>query len=127
MLSAIRTLLINQPIVSDLVSDRVYPVRYPQAEELPAITLRIVKNRPNHTKDGPSGLDEVSVTVEIYAKGYSETENIKNAVRRVLDFYSGEVSGKTISRISYQGEADGYEQDARIYVKDVDFIIFQNR
>lgn len=101
-------------------------VKVPQTERLPYVTLRRTGLDPNNTKEAPSELDQVSFTAEIYVEDYSQLDQIASAIRRVLERYKGEVLGHKIARIIYDGEGpDGEEKEAKVFVRDIDFLMFK--
>ncbi|MBL4654121.1 MAG: DUF3168 domain-containing protein [Flavobacteriales bacterium] len=110
--------------MSAIVSDRIYPQRISQNDKLPAITYSYVDNLPINDKDGVSKLDTITIDVDIWADGGSDTGtgspyrdmvDLANKVRTALDRFSGTNSGVVIDSIRFDGQQELYENEINVY------------
>lgn len=92
---------------------------------LPGIVLNVVSDLSEHTQDGPDGLSEARVQVDVYAASYGEAKAISRTLRRALDgAEQGIINGcfLVMSRdSSEEGEAGSGD---RVYRALQDFQIF---
>ena len=113
----IYNLLSNNATVIGLVGLKIYPYIGTENIVYPYIVYDQVSLQPTDTKDGVSELDTVSYDIEVYTKSPSELTTLANAVRDVLDRYSGTVNTKVIDSIRYLGENTGYSLEDRVYLR----------
>ena len=91
-LFAIRKLLIDDSAVSALVSTKVFPGMVPEGTAMPCIYLKVDSVDPTISKSSNSDLDRYMITLQCMAETMSEANSIGEAVRDVLDYYSGDVT-----------------------------------
>lgn len=114
--------------VSGYVGTRIYPDMATQNATYPFIVYRVTASLPSDTKEGASTLDVVEVTVEVYAKTYTQGQDIAGAVRTALDRYSGTVSGVAIDSIRFSGAASmPMELDEHIYIVEHTYNVREKR
>lgn len=95
--------LINDPNVSELVSDRVYYERAPQGPiTADMIVLQHINTSPQHVYQGPAGCADSSVDVVCLSRTYLGADRLAKAVRSAID-------GKLIV---YQGDKYVIEVDS---------------
>jgi len=93
---AIRSILLADSIVSDLVGTRIYPLELPLKTSFPALTysfpsdpfqlvMRSARCQINCWSDGKDILEK-----------YTERETLKQAVENSLKFFTGQVNGVNI-------------------------------
>jgi hypothetical protein len=101
---------------------RAYPMILPQDWTAPAITFqRISANRWRHLA-GPAGRNAVRVQIDCYAATYNGAKTLAEAVRGVLDGYTGTMGTFTVGAVSLENDLDGYNADTDIYRIVQDFI-----
>lgn len=84
--SAIRSILVADADVAALVSDRVSPQPMPQAETLPALTLKRISDQPiARGQRGPSGLRDARIQIDAWASSLLTAQLVADAVEAVLD------------------------------------------
>lgn len=98
--------------LSELVSDRIYPVLRPEGAALPALTYHVISRDPQNNLDGAdSSLRAQRVQVDVWAKKHSDVLAIAAQVRSRLgtaatNFRSVELPSSGL---------DDYEPDTRLY------------
>lgn len=127
--SAIYTKLAADPVVSSLVSTRIFPNVIPQGESMPAIAYQMISGAREHTTDGPEGLCQARFQVTCWAGTYSEAKQLSEAVRKELDGYRGTVSSVVIDSILLENELDaprlvGGVDVLKRFGKILDFVIW---
>lgn len=111
--------------VAGFVGTKIYPVRTPQAKALPYIVFNQLSIDPSDNKSLVSKLDTVYFNVAVFANDYDTgTANILTisaAVRTALDRVSGTYSTVNCQSIRYEDEADGYDEGAKCYIREMRF------
>jgi len=105
MLSTIRTLLINDPQLIDMIGGRVFVAFAPKEVKAPYVLLDELSKTPNDCKKEQSTVDSYLFGVTAVDPMYSNVEAILSRARKVLDghkddFYRG---------ISFSGIEDFYD------------------
>ena len=100
----------------------VYPVIIPQGKPYPAVTLTISSTKPNDSKTQISPIDNVIVSVKIFAKTYDKTQQIDTEIRRVIDGFDGTVTTTDavvhkFDEIRFLTREDGYDEENRLFVR----------
>lgn len=124
--NAIRKVLLADANVYALIggatAGRVYPVRAPQAPELPFLVVtQIAATRVEHQPGTPAGLLEAVVQVDIFdedtesASGVDDARALAALVRQALDGYQGTVSPYVIQGILIDGEFEQWEEAVELY------------
>lgn len=90
---------------------RVFPFHVAQSLQLPAIIVRTQGVEPNHTKDGPSGLDVERVQVIIYDNEFNaDTFALEDRVRTLLDRgTTGVINGVNLESSAFE-DRDTYRE-----------------
>lgn len=89
--TALRTLLLADDTLRDLVGDRIYPDAVPVGvgPELDAVTYEQGRGRPEQTIDGPSTLQLGRVQYDVTGPNRDRVDRIGQEIVRILDGYSG--------------------------------------
>ena len=108
--AAIYSLLSSDVPLAALVSDRITPGGDP-ARGVASVTYHMISSVRTHTMDGPDTLVTPTMQVNSFGASDLEAENVAEAVRTVLDGFSGTVGGVEISYIAMddQGDLDDFE------------------
>lgn len=80
-------------------TSKIFPIRIPQETAYPAITYTKLSQSPNHTKTGPSLVDEVRIQIDTYSKDYAQLVSIDKRVRTLLDYYTGTIVSVNVDSI----------------------------
>jgi len=127
---AIRTLLVDDAEVAEIVAARVYPLVLPQSPTLPAITLQRVSNQTVISQDGP-GMERPRIQVDCWASTYLAARELAAAVKACLcpsrhetPNYVRTVDDVRIEAVMPESDRDLYEDDTQIYRVSMDFFVF---
>ncbi len=114
-----RAILLTDPVVSGLVdARRIFPGRLDQGEEDPSIVLSVVSGSQGVTTDGGINHSENRLQVDCYATTYSKMEELFQAVRAILNGYSG---GNT-DGFFLEGVRDLFDTEAQLYRRSSDYM-----
>ena len=70
--------------LSALVGNKVFALVIPQATKLPCITFQRIGGMPANTLSGHSGLEEIDLQIDVWARDYDEAKAIAKAVRAAM-------------------------------------------
>jgi len=118
---AVRTLLSEDPGVSGIVGNRIYPIELPLRCHFPAISYSKPSNPYRQITGSPR------FQVDCWAEDYLECQNLKDTVEAALDGYAGIVNGVNIIRIIPLEAPDMYDQAAGVYHIPYDFRVIYRR
>lgn len=99
-------LLLADSGVSALVGTRIYPLKLPQDDGLPAIRFQRISGERVRTLDGPTGLVRPRIQIDAYGKTYAEAKAVAEAVEALLDGYSGPAGTDQIEAVSLETDRD---------------------
>ena len=86
---AIRSLLVANSGVNDLVSGRVYPYMRQQGQNFPAIVYSLDSADPEHGLGGALSLTRATLSIENWSETYSGAKVLAEKVKNALDGYVG--------------------------------------
>jgi hypothetical protein len=120
---AIRNILLGSADVVALVGQNISPIRFTQAVPLPAIMYATDNIQPSQACRDSAGLYEGTLEISLLHERYLGIGEMIQAIRSVLDNYSG-VSGEWSFRIRPGIEGpDDYDNVIKAYYKRLDFTI----
>ena len=70
--------------LSALVGSKVFPLFIPSGNYLPCVTFQRLGGRPANTLAGASGLEEIDLLIDAWARDYHEAKAIAKAVRAAM-------------------------------------------
>ena len=70
--------------LSALVRNKVFPLFIPSGNYLPCVTFQRLGGRPANTLSGASGLEEIDLQIDVWARDYDEAKAIAKAVRSAM-------------------------------------------
>lgn len=70
--------------VSALVGNKVFALVIPQGTKLPCITFQRIGGMPANTLSGASGLEEIDLQIDVWARDYGEAKATAKAVRAAM-------------------------------------------
>ena len=79
----LRTLLEDAGL-SALVGNKVFALVIPQGTGLPCVTSQRLGGRPTNTLSGHSGLEEIDLQIDVWARDYCEAKDVAKAVRAAM-------------------------------------------
>ena len=81
--SLVATLKANTALTA-LVGTKIFPLIVPQGTALPCISYQRISGMPANTLSGHSGLEEIDLQIDVWAKTYAEAKTIAKAVRAAM-------------------------------------------
>ena len=70
--------------LSALVGNKDFALVIPQGTKLPCITFQRIGGMPANTLSGHSGLEEIDLQIDVWARDYDEAKAIAKAVRSAM-------------------------------------------
>lgn len=108
---AVARAIMADPLVANVLGQRVWPVLAPQSADLPFATWRRVSVLRQQSLGGPTGITTVQLALDIYATTYESVRDIADRVRDVLDGWGVENSEYVgVRNVSLDTESDGFVQ-----------------
>jgi hypothetical protein len=98
--------LISDADVTSIIGHQVYPHLAPATADMPFVTWRRTGNSREQTFGGPMGVPKVSVDFVMFAPSYLTARKLADAVRAVLDGYTGSFDNTTVRQVSLESETD---------------------
>lgn len=92
-----------------LVGDRVFALIIPDGTYLPCVTFQRISGTPANTLGGRSGLEEIEMQVDVWARTYAEAKAVAKAVRDAVPA-RGAVFGAHLIQ-----DSDTYESETNYY------------
>ena len=74
----------DDPGLSELVGNKVFALVIPQGTKLPCITFQRLGGMPANTLSGHSGLEEIDLRIDVWARRYGEAKAVAKAVRATM-------------------------------------------
>jgi len=105
--SVLRAALVANATVSGLLGTKIYPLAADADATLPWVTWRRSAIRRQATLSGPMGVPTVVVEYDIVAT-YEATRTLADAIRGVLDGYTGTADNTTVRQTSLEDESDQF-------------------
>jgi len=119
--SAIYSLLNGNGTVAGLVGTKIYPNYAPQSTVMPMLVYVVLSSDPEDTKDLTGDVEDIRVQINILTRSYAEIETIYDAVKSVLNRYSGTSGSIKFQTITYDGHLDVPSELDDIYQRAMDF------
>ena len=70
--------------LSALVGNKVFALVIPQGTKLPCVTFQRIGGMPANTLSGHSGLEEIDLQIDVWARDYDEAKATAKAVRAAM-------------------------------------------
>ena len=101
---ALRSVLIADSDVTDLVSSRIYPEHRQQGNDFPAIVYELVNTDPQNSTGGHTSLTRAFMSYDCIATSYGAAKTLAEKVRQALMDYSGTSEGVVVSSCQHEGD-----------------------
>lgn len=108
----------------DLVGDRVYPMRLPQDEPLPAVVYQSISRAREESHSGPSGLYHPRIQLNCWDDSYTGAKKLAKRIIQALDGYKGTVGSIKIGKIKVANVLDDQEEETDMFRQIVDIIVW---
>jgi len=116
----IANILSNDSTVTDIVSNRIFPILSFEETKIPLITYVVLEVFPQYDKTGWHW-DDVDFEVKSVAKSYKDVNVLAQAVRNALELSIGTYASIAIERIYVIGISENYDQDGDSYILNMNF------
>ena len=103
---ALVAILEGDATVNSLVGTKIFPNKVPQGTAMPAITYQQISGPRDHVMAGPTGLVDARYQFNCWSDKYAQAKEVFEAVRIILDGYSGTVNSRQIDGIRLENEGD---------------------
>ncbi|RQD84022.1 DUF3168 domain-containing protein [Methanosalsum natronophilum] len=120
---SIRTLLLQDPLIDEMVDERIYPHKLPLNCELPAISIHKISYPIHHITNTATPRYQVSC----WTRSYSQAQELSETVIECLNRFKGTASGNPIKQVVYLGSEDVYEDMTEIFHVPIDFKVIHMR
>ena len=112
-----------------LVGTRIHAMRAPKSSTLPRVVFNVIDEprRPHMT--GASGLVVPRFQIDVYASSSPGAHAVKEAIRNLLDGFSGTLTGVVVKRVFLDNTEDSYEKTHEedpepVYRIRMDFLVW---
>ena len=119
----LRTLALMDTTFRDAVGTRIYPQALPLDVTLPAATLSYVDGAGQLSHGGPDGFLWARVQIDIYAATDLEAAQLRDALRRWLNGYSGYLGSTVFHLVELVLSLGNYEPAASRFRRLMDFMV----
>ena len=119
---ALQAYLSSKTEITNIVSDRIYPILLPQDSTYPALTYFKISGSVQHDVDIAYPWFQISSWAETYA----EVKALAVVVKEVMQRYKGVMgggSGIKVPQIVFENELDLYDSETGIYHIPADYKI----
>ena len=98
LITELHKFLSNKSSVTDLTSTRMYQTHLPQSFDWsgPAVSMTKISEEHPHTLTNSAGVATARVQIDSWGTNEDQVENVAEAIRLVLDSYSGPVGSVTV-------------------------------
>jgi len=121
----IRTHLLTETDISDLVGNRIFAIALPQEVDFPAVTFILASNNRVNTMDGVVASSHSRIRFHVYTETYEECKVLSQAIRKKMDLLPSEVG--IVSSNSFLGMNDGdLETDLDLRHRVLEFMVYFN-
>lgn len=107
--AAVYQLLAADGTIDGIVDGKISPIQLAQRDSSPSVTYQQLTGSRNHTLVDTGNMVDAVFQINCYADDYGTGRNLSNAVRSLLDSYSGTVGTTVIQAIHMESEGDLFE------------------
>lgn len=95
--TAFYSYLSNRAAITALVGTRIYPLLAPDTPTYPHITYTVFGEGHDHDMDGATGLTDLTMQVDVWAKTITSRRNVAEALRNALDGFTGNMGTENLN------------------------------
>jgi len=128
VVGALRQILLDDATTLALLADvtAIYPLVLPQQKVYPAVTLYLGDLKANDSKTQVSGVDNVQIMLNVFAKSYDTVQKIATATRNAIDGFSGSVTTSdlavhNIDAVRLIGMKDDFDSESVLFIRQVEY------
>ena len=124
--SDIRTYLLTQTGVTDLVGSRIYAMKSPKRATFPSLTYSTVSSVRTRSHSGDSSLTTKRIQLSCWAAKYGDCRDLVDQLVSSLESYKGLMGLTTVYSSFVENEIDAYDPESKLYHVPVDVKIRYN-
>lgn len=117
--SILRSILVADPDVAEIIGARAYQMHLPREPTFPAVVYQMI----SRTQDAKTGIVQARMQYTCMAESWREATDLADAVRCCLHGYRGVRDGARIEDVRYAGQHDDYDEQIGIYWIPVDLSV----
>jgi len=102
------------------VSNRVYPMRFPQGAVFPLLTYTRISSRFEQVITGAVVASEPRFQIDCWAESFSAARALAASVKTAILAYAG--SAVTLYATGLENESDAYDPDTGLYHPQIDVV-----
>ena len=106
--TVLRAALVADATFAGLAGTKVYPLAADTDATLPWVTWRRTAIRRQPTLAGPMGVPRLIIEYTVFAATYESARTVADAMRQVLDGYTGTADNTTVRQTSLEDESDDF-------------------
>lgn len=127
---ALQSHLSGYPSITDIVYERIYPVKIPAGTEGTSLAYEVSGRDPLYDMGGSSGLGPVDIEINCWSQSYLEAKELAVAVKDRMSVFRGTIEGEVIRTTFFRDETDRFEKpdpadEAGRYLVVLDFQVWQ--
>ena len=123
--SGLASLLLSNSTVTAIIADQISPLVLPESAKYPAVTYQVISSIAEYTNDGPAGFARTRIELNAWATTYGSSKAVAQAIRAVLDGYSGTLpDGTHVANAIVVNISDQFDSDARLYRVQTDYSVW---
>ena len=122
--TAIYSLLSNDAPLTALVSDRIYPVVAEQGAINPLVVFNLVSEQPTNAMGVDINPVQSIIQIACYSDSGQEALAIKDAIKTLLQRYSGTAGGVVVQAIFLENQRADYDGTLKEHRRDLDFRVY---
>ena len=112
--------------ITDIVADRIFPLKGDASETLPAIVY-ILESEENMSPPGMATMSEFTVRISLYGNDYIELDDLADYVGTSLDESPVSPTGHVIEAAYLMDSDDGFDHEINAYSRDLVFRILTHK
>jgi hypothetical protein len=120
---AVEERLLADASLAALVSDRVYPDKYPQGVSFPFVVYHQVSETAGYSHDGDSNLDTDRFQFDCYGSTKASAQAVKNALRALLSGKRFTASNIRVTSCRLDNSLGGYDDVLKAWRYIQDYMI----
>ena len=115
------TLLQSFATVTNLVGERVHPIKLPQSPSFPAIVANKISKIPMYTNDGVDSTNNQFYQVRTWDETHEGAVALADIVEGLLSGYRGGMGSRILGAVFLLNRIDDIEPETGLYSQILDF------
>lgn len=122
----IRTYLLTQTGVTDLIGSRIYAMKLPKKAVFPSLTYSTISSVRTRSHSGDSSLTTPRIQLSCWGEKYQDCKDLAAELVSSLESYKGLMGSTTVYSSFVENELDLYDSESKVYHVPVDVKIRYN-